>query len=121
MINGTNILNNSYAMPFDIGAGSTSLLCNTDRSDCCRGSDHPSGITQGHWYLPNGNEVMSFTEEDIARPGPNNFFSRSRGTGVVRLTRNGNPPERGPFHCEIPDVNGDTVTLHVNIGKPMQL
>ena len=116
-INGTNIPNNSYVMSFDIGIGGTGLLCNTDRSDCCRGSDHPSGTAQGRWYLLNGNEVMSFTAEDMARPEPDNFFSRSRGTGVVRLTRNNNPTDRGRFRCEIPDADGDTVTLYVNIGE----
>ena len=118
-LNGRNISNDGYVLVSDIGIGSTGLHCNTDRSDCCRGLDRSNGIAQGHWYLPNGNEVLSFTEEDMARPEPDNFFSRDRRTGIVRLNRNGNPPtaDRGRFRCEIPDANGVTVTLYANIGE----
>ena len=116
-LNGVTIPSDGYVAVSDIGIGSTGLHCNTDRSDCCRGFDHPRGIAQGHWYLPNGIEVMTFTEEDWARPEPDDFFSRDRRVGVVRLNHNGNPTDRGRFRCEIPDTNGVTVTLHVNIGK----
>ena len=116
-LNGVTIPNDGYVLVSAIGSGSTGLHCNTDRSDCCRGSDHPSGIAQGHWYLPNGTEVMTFTAEDDARPEPDNFFSRDRASRVVRLNRNGSPPDRGRFCCEVPDANGVTVTLYVNIGE----
>ena len=110
-LNGVTIPNDSYVLASDIGVGDSGLHCNTNRSDCCRVSG------EGHWYFPNGNEVMSFAAEDMARPGLDNFFSRDRVTGVVRLNRYGNPTDRGCFHCEIPDANGVTVTLYVNIGE----
>ena len=110
-INGKAISSGGYLPASDIGRGDTGLHCNTDRNDCCR------TFGEGHWYLPNGNEVMSFTAEDNARPEPDNFFSRDRVTGIVRLNRNGNPPDRGHFHCVIPNAGGNNVTLDVNIGK----
>ena len=112
-LNGKTIPNDGYVLASAIGVGGTSLHCNTDRSDCCQASG------EGHWYLPNGNEVMSFTAEDIARPEPDDFFSRNRGTGKVRLNRNGNPTDRGRFRCEIPNARGVNVTLYVNIGMWM--
>ena len=116
-LNGVTIPSDGYVLISDIGMGSAGLHCNTDRSDCCRSADNPSGGAQGHWYLPNGIEVMSYTIEDVGRPEPDNFFSRDMRTGVIRLNRNGNPTDRGRFRCEIPDANGVTVTLYVNIGE----
>ena len=90
----------------------------TNRSDCCRGSNHPEGVAQGHWYCPDGSEVMSFTAEDAARPEPNNFFSRSRITGVVRLNRNGKIHQREVvFTVRYPMLMGVNVNLFVNIGE----
>ena len=90
--------------------------CNTDRNDCCRGSDNPNGVAQGHWYDPQGNEVGSFTveiKEDLGQ----NFFARNRDHGIVRLYRFRNPSERGRFRCEIPNASGNNETLYVNIGE----
>ena len=118
LLSGVTIPNDGYVLASDIGSGSTGLLCNTDRSDCCGRGDHPAMALQGHWYRPDMTEVMSFGAEDAANP-TRNFFSRDRGTGIVRLNRNGSPPaaDRGRLRCEIPDANGDTVTLYVNIGE----
>ena len=50
---------------------------------------------------------------------PRNFFYRNRDTEIVRLSRQGDPPEteRGHFRCEIPNADGDMVTMYVNIGE----
>ena len=110
-LNGVTIPSDTYVLASGIATDASGLHCNTDRDGCCRASG------EGHWYLPDGREVMSFTAEDMARPEPNNFFSRNRDTGIVRLNCNGNPPERGRFHCEIPNASGVIVTLYVNIGE----
>ena len=117
-LNGVTIPNDGYVIVSNIGMGDTGLHCNTDRSDCCRGSDNPSGGTQGRWYYPDGREVRDYTTEIVDDPN-GNFFSRNRGTGIVRLNRNGNPPaaDRGRLRCDIPNTSGVTVTLYVNIGK----
>ena len=120
-LNGETVPNDGYVLVSDIGTdNNNALLCNTDRSDCCRGGDHPNGIAQGRWYRPDGMEVMSFTIEYAADPTQaRNFFYRSRGTGIVRLHRRGIPPQsqRGHFRCVIPDASGTNVTLYVNIGE----
>ena len=107
------IPNDSYVIATDIGTDEVGLLCNTERSGCCRTSD---GALQGHWYLPNGTQVESFTHATIIDP-TGNFFSRNRDMGIVRLNRNGNPPQRGRFRCEIPNAAGDLVNLYVHIGE----
>ena len=114
-----NIPNDSYVRVTDVGVGESGLLCNTDRSNCCRGSDNPNGGAQGQWYYPDGREVRSFTQEDIHMGEPRNFLYRDRGKGILRLSRYGNPPEqnRGRFRCEIPNAAGVMVNLYVNIGE----
>ena len=112
-LRGMIIPNDGYVLVSDIGFDGTGLLCNTDRSDCCRSSD---GAAQGHWYLPDGTQVGSFTQEDAASTD-RIFFYRNRATGIVRLSRRGNPLQRGRFRCEIPNADGALVNLYVNIGE----
>ena len=115
-LNAVAIPSDGYVIASDIGAGSTGLLCNTDKSDCCRAADNPpSGPAQGQWYLPDGTQVESYSTLDTGIP--RNFFYRNRDTGVVRLNRQGNPSERGRFRCEIPSTSGVMVDLYVNIGE----
>ena len=104
------VSNDSTVLVTAIGERSGGLICNTDRSDCCRGID---GAAQGQWYFPDppGGQVL------IEGTRTGNFFYRDRGDGVVRLNRRNNPTERGHFRCEIPDINGDMVNLYVNIGE----
>ena len=64
--NGMNVSNDSYVLASNIGFGDSGLLCRTNRGDCCRSSDHPDGIPQGHWFRPDGREVMSFTRRILA-------------------------------------------------------
>ena len=113
-----NISNDSYVLASDIGDGSRGLLCHILNNKCCRISDNQNLTAQGHWYHPDGSEVMSFTVYSAnCIPGAYAFFSRNRDAGIVRLNRYGNPSERGRFLCEIPDTFGDIVNLYVNIGE----
>ena len=111
-LNGVTISNNSN-VPFRY-IGSDGILCNTDRSDCCRSADHPHRLVQGHWYYPEGNEVPNEGTQYQANPN-GNFFARNRDTGVVRLFPTGIPTERGHFRCEIPNASGVNEVLYVNI------
>ena len=115
-LNGQIIPNDSYVLHTNVGAENTGLLCNTDKNDCCRGTDAPDGVAQGHWYSPDGTQVGTFTDESANDPS-RNFFYRNRDAGVVRLNRVGNPSERGRFRCEVPNAAGDIVTVYVNIGE----
>ena len=120
-LNGRTIPNDGYVLVNNISIHDSGLHCNTDRNDCCKGSDNPNGGAQGHWYRPDESEVMSFTIENDGESILSNrhFFSRDRVTRIVRLNRYGSPPmkDRGRFRCVIPNADGDNVTLFVNIGK----
>ena len=115
-LHGVTIPSDSYILISDIGRDDTGLHCNTDNFDCCRASDHPNGTAQGHWYRPNGSQVGSFTQEAATDP-TRNFFSRNRAPRIVRLNRNGIPPDTGRFRCEVPNASGGNVTIYVNIGE----
>ena len=116
-LNGLNVSNDSYVLASVIGMGDSGLHCSTsNRSGCCTGGYHGNVTAQGYWYYPNGSEVKSYTNENMLHM-VRNFFFRDRGPGVVRLNHLGNPPERGRFRCEIPNADGVTVTLYVNIGE----
>ena len=112
-LNGDTISNNGEVFFSDIGTEDSGLLCITNRSGCCRSSDALDGVAQGQWYRPNGTRVGTFGMESAI--DPMDHFYRDRGTRVVRLNRVGNPPERGRFHCEVPNADGDLVNLYVNI------
>ena len=114
-LNGVTVPNDGYILASSIV--DNSIVCNTDRNDCCQRSDNPNGVAQGHWYDPEGNEVRSFTEGFTAENTWENFFARSRGSGIVRLYGFGTPSERGQFRCQIPNASGDNETRYVNIGE----
>jgi hypothetical protein len=116
-LNGETIPNDDYVLVSDIGIGSGGLYCNTDRSDCCRASEAADGVAQGHWYCPDGVTQVGSYAQEFASDSIENFFSRDRLTGVVRLNRYGNPLKRGRFRCEVPNDDGDLVAMHVNIGE----
>ena len=117
-LNGVNIPNGGSILVTDIteghyGVTDGGLLCITDSIDCCRASDNPNGFAQGEWYFPNGSLVQILGTQY----GESDIFYRNRDTRLVRLNRVGNPPGRGLFRCEVPNAEGITVTLYVNIGE----
>ena len=114
-LHGGTIPSDGYVLVSNIGEGIAGLLCNTDRIDCCRAADNPSGRGQGHWYFPDGTQVGSYSMLDTGFP--RNFFYRNRDAGVVRLNRIGTPSERGRFRCEVANAGGDMPTVYVNIGE----
>ena len=56
---------------------------------------------------------------NIANPSKDMSYFRSVPVPqwIVRLYRNGNPSERGLFHCEIPNASSNTEIRYVNIGE----
>ena len=115
-LNRRTIPSDGYVLASAIGTQSSGLYCNTDRSDCCRSSSASDGVARGHWYRPNGTQIGSLMQESAINP-TRNFFSRDRVRGAVRLNRFGDPSERGRFRCEVPNADGDMVTVYVNIGE----
>ena len=84
-------------------------MCVTDFVACCE------TLGLGNWYFPGGGVIVS---------GSGGRFQTNRGQnngqqfyGSVRLWHRYTPPERGLFHCEIPDANSVNQNLYVNICK----
>ena len=87
----------------DIGDGGVNaLLCVTDLTACCRGSDTPSGTPSiGEWFFPNGTTVPNTVINFINGVNIIWNFYRNRGPGVVRMHRRDGGVD-GIYHCEIP-------------------
>ena len=85
------------------------LLCHTDLMQCCNAVQDNVDVALGEWYYPNGTVV--------AYDSMGATFRRNRGQSVVRLWRRDNPPERGRFHCEIPNAANINQNIYVNICK----
>ena len=100
--------NNSNVAIGDIGVEDNSLLCLTDSTQCCRGSDNPNGAL-GEWYFPGGSPVPDGT--DTSRD-----IFRNRGASVVRLNRRNNAQSpTGVYRCEIPDASRTTQNIFVGV------
>ena len=78
-----------------------SLLCLTDLDDCC----NDPRARQGDWYYPDGNTISFNSGGDKFRRnrGANEVINNQQFYGSVRLWRQGDPPERGRFRCELPN------------------
>ena len=95
------------------------ILCETDLEDCCNNKSTMTGPV-GNWYFPNGSIVLH--KSDIGDAAP--FFARNRGKSILRLfivnnTDMSSPPQRGRFHCEVPNSMHSNIsqTYFVNICK----
>ena len=92
----------------DIGTAGddTALLCHTNHP-----ADTPGGTdgmhSGGDWFSPDGSEVPS--------GGSSVGFRRNRGSMVVRLYRDTNPPVEGIYRCEIEDDTDTLQTVYVGL------
>ena len=93
--------------------GLQTLMCVTDLEDCCAS---PRTV-RGNWYYPDGRTVVFNTSGATfqSNRGLNEVIGNQQFYGSVRLWRRYTPPERGLFRCEIPDANGVSQNLYVNI------
>ena len=107
-LSGMFYVNNSNVAIGGIGVGDNALLCLTDATQCCRGSDNPSG-TLGEWYFPDGTLVPD-------GQGASRSIFRNRGPSVVRLNRRNNAQSpTGVYRCEIPDAIGTDQNIFVGV------
>ena len=108
-LSGVFYANNSNVAIGDIGEGDNALLCQTNNTQCCRGSDNPNGGPLGEWYFPDGTPVPDGT--DASRD-----IFRSRASSVVRLNRRNNATSpTGVYRCEIPDASGTNQNIFVEL------
>ena len=101
--NGSFHPNNSIINEDEIGEGAMSVLCFTNKLDCC--GEVP--LHTGEWYFPNKSRVRVQNEGVIYR---------DRHASVVRLNWRYYPnPPTGVFHCQIPDINGTIQNVYVGV------
>ena len=93
---GTTLANHSYVNFSLVGSGDDSVLCHTDLSTCCSGSQ---GANRGDWYFPNGTRLLF--KGDIYE---------GRGAQIVNLSRTTTGNVSGIYRCDIPTnaVHDDT-------------
>ena len=105
-LRGVRLSNNSEVFITDIGEGDTaSVLCFTDKTDCCRTFDGYRGPV-GEWYFPN--------ESSVGVLGYGGSFYRNRGQSVVCLHwRHDAMMPTGSFCCEVPDANNITQKIYI--------
>ena len=105
-LRGRTYINNDTVLITDIGEEDTAaLLCVTDSTECC-GSPSPVG----EFYYPDGSMVTVRASGDS--------LYRNRGDGFIRLNRRNDAlSPLGKYRCNIPDSNGVTQNIYVNIGE----
>ena len=113
-------MDNDGYIAFDLLDSGGKIMCNTNYSNCCNSGSDGQGSTVrpplGNWYFPDGSTVSSRNEIGDATPS----FVRNRGDKVVRLFRvatMSSPPQRGRFHCVVPNNQSINQTYYVNICK----
>ena len=93
--------------------GLQTLMCVTDLIDCCETPE------RGYWYHPDGSRVGYYSNQYghlfESNRGQNEIINDQKFYGSVRIWRQYTPPQRGLFHCELPDANGATNILYANI------
>ena len=108
-LNGVAYPSGSTVLRTDIGEGAAALQCTTDSTTCC--ANAPGETRAGQFYFPDGSQVPIMGVTTSA-------YYRSRGSRMIGLNHRSNIPTQptGQFHCEIPDANGTTRNLFINIG-----
>ena len=101
-LRGTTYQNNSFVTLEGIGEGGDNnpLLCLTDLTTCCRGSDTIGMGALGDWFFPNGTAVPNMIIGFVGTPIIWDFY-RNRGPSVVRMHRRDGGVD-GIYRCWIP-------------------
>ena len=96
------LANNSIVAWTDIGEGNASLMCLTNKSDCCRDVSE-----SGKWVFPNQTDVHSMNATLVHQLYGNSaiFLQRQSETQLAS----------GIFHCHIMDENGTEQHLYIGI------
>ena len=104
LLNNQLLPNNSVITWMEIGHGTGSLFCLTNKIDCC--SSTPKS---GSWHFPNGSAVTLSSMR-------NNAIVQEYGQSSILLQHhNGNPDISGIFHCEVLDDNNERQSLYIGI------
>ena len=120
----TNITtNNTEVLITDIGedasGGLPSLICHTDLTECCRGTD-TTGRPLGEWHYPDGRVVKN---NSYSRDSEEYFYRVRNAPQIIRLARRENAmptplSPTGPYCCTMPTTGGD-MTICTSLGEPI--
>ena len=97
------------------GSVGSNLVCRTDNTSCCRGSDNPNGGGFGSWFYPGGDmAVFNGTQQPDGQ-----LYRILRVTQFVQLRRDGSAAittlANGIYRCEVADQNGTMQTRYVGL------
>ena len=104
--------NGSTVLRTDIGERADALHCTTNSTTCC--SNAPGETRAGQFYFPDGTQVPVMGDAT-------SHYYRTRGSMMIDLNRRSHilTQSTGQFRCEIPNANGTTVNLFINISRLM--
>ena len=98
----------------DVDDVDSNLVCRTDNTSCCRGTDNPNGGGFGNWYHPNGSQLAF-----IFMGWRSDIYKMQRGTQVVRLIPESSASittgHNGIYRCEVANQNGVIQTRYVGL------
>ena len=117
MLRGVSYDDGATVLLSDIGVGENGLMCLTAQTDCC--GLNANGISvvaerRGDFYYPNGTRVPI-----LSNAGSDRLF-RGRGYLFIvlqRLSTATTTPPTGRYRCDIPDRNGVSRNMFINIGE----
>ena len=117
MLSGVSYADGATVLLSEIGEGENSLNCTTTQTDCC--GQNADGVPvpaerRGEFYYPNGTPVPT-----RGGAGGDGLF-RGRGYQFIvlqRLSTAATTPPTGRYCCDIPDRNGVSRNMFINIGE----
>ena len=117
MLSGVSYADGDTVLLSDIGEGENGLRCTTTQTDCCGQNAYGGLVTderRGEFYYPSGTQVPKMSDAGSAG------LFRGRGYQFIslqRLSTATTTPPTGRYRCDIPDRNGVSQNMFINIGE----
>ena len=119
MVRGVTYDSGSTILWSEIGEGENALLCTTTHTDCCgvdANGQRDEANRRGQFYYADGTQVP------IRYYAGSDGLYRGRGyqrISLQRLSSAATTPPTGWYRCDIPDENGVSHNIYINIGEPV--
>ena len=117
MLRGASYDDGDTVLLSDIGEGENGLMCTTTQTDCCGQNADGTSVhdeRRGEFYYPDGTQVPT-----RVGAGGDGLF-RGRGYQLIslqRLSTATTTPPTGQYRCNIPERNGVSQNMFINIGE----